>query len=85
MKFNKKKVFVSALAISLIAILSFSTLAWFKDSDYIDNDFMITDSEQVTTPDDVFSINIYETAVDADGKLVVTTVTAPVKNGSQVG
>jgi methionyl-tRNA synthetase len=24
-------------------------------------------------------------AVDADGKLVVTTVTAPVKNGSQVG
>jgi methionyl-tRNA synthetase len=24
-------------------------------------------------------------AVDADGKLVVTTVTSPVKNGSQVG
>ncbi len=70
MKFNKKKVFVSALAISLIAILSFGTLAWFTDSDFVNNDFMITDSEQVTTPDDVFSINIYETAVDADGNVL---------------
>ena len=70
MKFNKKKVFVSALAISLIAILSFSTLAWFKDSDFVENDFMITDSEQVTDPDDVFSINIYETAVDEDGNVL---------------
>ncbi|MBE6781043.1 MAG: hypothetical protein E7545_08705 [Ruminococcaceae bacterium] len=70
MKFNKKKVFVSALAISLIAILSFGTLAWFTDSDSVKNDFMITDSDQTTTPDDVFSIDIYETKVDEDGNVV---------------
>ncbi|MBO5358206.1 MAG: hypothetical protein J6A78_02690 [Clostridia bacterium] len=70
MKFNKKKVFVSALAVSLIAILSFGTLAWFTDSDSVKNDFMITDSDQTTTPDDVFSIDIYETKVDEDGNVV---------------
>ncbi len=70
MKFNKKKVFVSALAISLIAILSFGTLAWFTDSDSVKNDFMIADSDETTTPDDVFSIDIYETKVDADGNVI---------------
>ena len=69
MKFNKKKVFVSALAVSLIAILSFGTLAWFSDSDFVKNDFMITDST-VTNPDEVFSVDIYETKVDADGNVV---------------
>lgn len=70
MKFNKKKVFVSALAISLIAILSFGTLAWFTDSDSIKNDFMITDSENTEDADDVFSIVVYETKVDVDGNIV---------------
>ena len=74
MKFNKKKVFVSALAISFIAILSFGTLAWFTDSDSIKNDFMITDST-VTNPDDVFSVDIYETKIDENGNVVVDTAT----------
>ena len=69
MKFNKKKVFVSALAVSLIAILSFGTLAWFTDSDFVKNDFMITDST-VTNPDEVFSVDIYETKVDENGNVV---------------
>lgn len=70
MKLTKKKVFVAALALCLVAILSMGTLAWFSDSDEVKNDFMITDSDTVTNPDDVFSIDIYETKVDADGNVV---------------
>ncbi len=67
MKLNKKKVFVAALAICLVAILSMGTLAWFTDTDFVDNTFMIADSND--TPDDVFSIDIYEMKdTDADGE-----------------
>ncbi|MBQ2266763.1 MAG: hypothetical protein II342_05090 [Clostridia bacterium] len=69
MKLNKKKVFVAALAVCLVAIISMGTLAWFSDSDFVKNDFMITDST-VTNPDEVFSVDIYETKVDADGNVV---------------
>ena len=40
---------------------------------------MLTQKTPIMVFDDSLS------AVDADGKLVVTTVTAPVRNGSQVG
>lgn len=61
MKMTKKKVFVAALAICLIAIISAGTLAWFTDSDEVDNRFQVsTDSEQ--KPD--FRITLYETEVD---------------------
>ena len=69
MKLNKKKVFVAALAVCLVAIISMGTLAWFSDSDFVKNDFMITDST-VTNPYEVFSVDIYETKVDADGNVV---------------
>lgn len=69
MKLNKKKVFVAALAVCLVAIISMGTLAWFSDSDFVKNDFMITDST-VTNPDEVFSVDIYETKVDEDGNVV---------------
>lgn len=65
MKFTKKKVFVSAMAICLIAILSFGTLAWFTDSDEVTNKFMVADSE--SDPDKLFSVDVYETAVDENG------------------
>lgn len=65
MKLTKKKVFVVALVVSLIAILSLGSLAWFNASDSVENKFMITDSE--TNPDDVFSVDVYETLVDENG------------------
>ena len=56
---NKKKTFVAALAICLIAILSFGTLAWFTDTDEVTNKFMIADSSD-KTEDAIFSINVWE-------------------------
>lgn len=59
MKMNKKKVVVSALAVSLIAILSFGTVAWFNASDSVTNKFKIADSDGDGTPD--FSVDVWET------------------------
>ncbi len=62
MKMTKKKVFVTALIISLIAIISMGSLAWFNDSDSITNNFKVaTDKDD---PDPTFSVDIYETDID---------------------
>lgn len=70
MKFTKKKVFISALAICLVAIISMGTLAWFSDSDSVENKFMITDSDQ-DDPEKIFSVDVLEntpeTNNDQDG------------------
>lgn len=59
MKLNKKKVVALALAVCLIATLSFGSLAWFTDSDSAKNDFYFTDSE-TSDPDDIFSVEVWE-------------------------
>ena len=69
MKMTKKKVFVAALAVCLVAILSLGTLAWFNARDEVTNKFMVTDSEQ--DPDKIFSVDLYETKVDENGDPVV--------------
>lgn len=56
---TKKKVFVIALAVCLIAILSMGTLAWFSAEDSIDNKFYFADSEGDGTTD--FSVDVIET------------------------
>ena len=61
MKFTKKRAMVVSLTVSLIAILSFSTLAWFNAKDDITNKFMIADSDSDGTPD--FSVDVWETDV----------------------
>ncbi len=66
MKLTKKKVFVVALAISLIAILSFSTLAWFTDNDKVTNNFMIATSDD-DTEEDIFNVDVYETTPEGEG------------------
>ena len=71
MKFTKKKVFVSALAISLIAILSLGTLAWFNDTKSITNKFKVANSEDDTNPE--FSVKVSET--DLEGKETTDGVT----------
>lgn len=63
-KNTKKKLFVVAVAVCLIAILSFTTLAWFNDSDSVTNEFLIADSAD--TPDEIFSVDVWE-YVDEDG------------------
>lgn len=64
MKMTKKKVFVTALAVSLIAILSLGTLAWFQATDDVTNKFMIADSDGDGTPD--FSVSVWENENDGD-------------------
>lgn len=59
MKLTKKKLFVAALAVCLVAILSMGTLAWFTDSDRAENKFMVTDSDQ-QDPDAIFSVDVTE-------------------------
>lgn len=62
MKLTKKKVFVSALAISLVAIISMGTMAWFTDKDEVTNDFNFATSGDPSKTD--FGVDIYE--VDKD-------------------
>lgn len=64
-KMNKKKIFVVALAVCLLAIISFSTLAWFTAQDSVTNEFYVGDSN--TDPDKVFGVDVWET-VDGEEK-----------------
>ena len=61
---NKKKVLVVALAVSLIAILSLGSLAWFNAKDEITNKFQVATSDS-GQPD--FSIDVKENKTDATG------------------
>ena len=62
---NKKKVFVVAVAVCLIAILSLSSLAWFSDADEVTNNFQVAGGEN-QDPDEIFSLDVME-VVDLDG------------------
>ena len=61
----KKKLFVAALAICLVAILSMGTLAWFTAQDDVTNKFYIASSDD-TDPDDIFSIDVKENTPAGD-------------------
>ena len=69
MKMNKRKVFVTALAVCLVAILSMGSLAWFSAQDNVTNNFYVADSTD-TKPDDIFSVEVFE-RVDTDGDGVI--------------
>ena len=64
MKFSKKKVFVAALAICLVAILSMGSLAWFSAQDSVKNEFFIAASDDLDK-NDIFSVDVME-RVDRD-------------------
>ena len=67
MKITKKKVFVSALIICLLAIISMSTLAWFSASDSVKNEFYVADSDNPTDdPEDIFSVAVWEKTPESD-------------------
>lgn len=59
MKMTKKKVFVVALVVSLVAVMSMGSLAWFSAQDSVSNKFYVADSE-VEDPDEIFSVKVYE-------------------------
>lgn len=64
MKMTKKKVFVAALAICLVAIISMGTLAWFNATDDITNTFKVATNENDTDP--TFSVKVSETDLDGN-------------------
>lgn len=68
MKNTKKKVLVIALAVCMLAIMSFGTLAWFNAKDSVTNEFFIANSAD--DPDEIFSVDVWEdaTADDPDGE-----------------
>ena len=65
MKITKKKVFVAALLICLLAIISVGTLAWFTDKDEVDNYFQVS-TDQAQKPN--FKITLFETEIDPSTK-----------------
>ncbi len=72
MKLNKRKIFVIAVALCLVAILSFSTLAWFTAEDEITNKFNFADSDDDDNVD--FSVDVIETGDPEDDGLVFEDV-----------
>ncbi len=67
MKMTKKKVFVAALAICLIAIISMGTLAWFTAEDSAENIFKVSTDDVTQKPD--FKLDLFEHNILADGTL----------------
>ena len=66
MKLTKKKVLLASLAVCLVAIVSFGTLAWFTAEDTVVNEFYVGNS--TTDPDEVFGIDLWEEDdLDGDG------------------
>ena len=59
---TKKKVFVVALAICLIAIISVGTLAWFNATDDVINNFKVATNENDTDP--TFTVKVSETGLN---------------------
>lgn len=63
---NKKKLLSLALVVIMIAVLSFSTLAWFNDTDSVKNEFHIASSHDPSDPDDIFSVDLWENTPEGD-------------------
>lgn len=81
---NKKKIVSLALIVCMIAILSFSSLAWFSDADEVTNKFMVASSGDPSDPDDIFSVDVKENIdTDGDGKTDTTIAEGDDKNGEE--
>ncbi len=71
---NKKKIFALAVAVIMIAILSFGTLAWFSDGDSVTNRFQVAGGDDA---DKIFSVDVMEAVdVNGDGKFDAANDTA---------
>lgn len=56
---SKKKMLALAIVVIMIAILSFSSLAWFTDADSAKNDFTVAGAGE-EDPDKIFSVDVKE-------------------------
>lgn len=60
MKNTKKKVLVGALVVSLAALVSVGSIAWFSASDSVQNKFMVATSDDPDDPDKDFDVDVWE-------------------------
>ena len=67
MKLTKKKIFVTALVVCLVAIISLGSLAWFQATDEVTNRFTVSTEDTNQRPD--FALDLYEHNILANGTL----------------
>ena len=67
MKLTKKKIFVTALVVCLVAIISLGSLAWFQATDEVTNRFTVSTEDANQRPD--FALDLYEHNILANGTL----------------
>ena len=60
---NKRRIFIIAVSVLILVLISIGTVAFLTAKDSITNRFMVAsyDSENPVSPDEIFSIRIYET------------------------
>lgn len=65
---NKRRILVVSLAVCLIAILAFTSIAVFTDSKTVTNVFKATSGDGPTPPqpEDIFGVKLYETDITKD-------------------
>lgn len=65
---NKRRILVVSLAVCLIAILAFTSIAVFTDSKTVTNVFKATsgDDPNPPQPEDIFGVKLYETDITKD-------------------
>lgn len=73
---TKKKIFVVALAVCLLAILSAGSLAWFSAQDSVKNEFFIATSDD-DTKDEIFSVDVMERIDQNKDGVYDATLTSP--------
>ena len=56
---KKKALFVAAIAVCILGLISAGTMAWFNSRDSISSDFHVATSED-HSPEDIFSVDVYE-------------------------
>lgn len=65
---SKKKILVVALIVCLVAIISAGSLAWFTASDDVTNEFFVGTTDDDTSADDVFGVDVWEK--DENGNVI---------------
>ena len=58
---NKRRIFIIAVSVLILVLISIGTVAFLTAKDSITNRFMVAsyDSENPVSPDEIFSIRIY--------------------------
>ena len=73
---TKKKIFIVALAVCMLAILSAGSLAWFSAQDSVKNEFFIAASDDLNK-DDIFSVDVLERIDTNKDGVYDTTLSSP--------